>query len=63
MAQVGDLLRTRVELLYERDGRVCRRRVPAAAVAGWIRRQPLLPIVPDNPLRRGVIRRRKRFAI
>ena len=63
LAQVGDLLRSNVELLYERDGRVCRRRVPARSVAGWIRRTPLLPCVPHNPLGRGCLRRTKRFEL
>jgi hypothetical protein len=60
-AQVGGLLRSRVELLYLRRGRVCRRRVAAATLAAWIARAPLLPGMPDNILKRGVLKRSKRF--
>jgi hypothetical protein len=60
-AQVDGLLRRNVELLYLRDGRICRKRIAAARVAEWCRRTPLLPGLPDNPLRRGCLKRRKRF--
>lgn len=62
VGQISDLGRTRVELLYLRNGRICRRRVRAAEVAGAMRRSPLLLSV-NNLLRRGVIPRAKTYEI
>lgn len=65
-AQVEDLRRTRLTLLYRRRGRVCR--VAVGAVRLWRVQQayPLLPGFsdpPDNPLDRGVMAKRKRFRL
>lgn len=62
LAQVDDLHRSRVTLLYLRRGRLCRRRVAVTAVAAWCRDQPLL-CGDDNWLRRGVRPRAKAFAV
>jgi len=63
VAQIDGLLRSNVEVLYVRCGRVCRRRVAAAAVAAWCRSTPLLPGIPANPMRRGTLTRTKRFPL
>lgn len=62
-AQVDGLLRRNVELLYVCRGRLCRRRVAATALAGFIERSPLLPGLPQNPLRRAVLKQSKRFPL
>jgi hypothetical protein len=63
MAQVEDLHRTRVSILYGRRGRLCRARVPAAQLARLLAERPLLPGTPDNPFCRGVVRRAKTFEL
>ena len=55
VAQVEELLRTNVGILYARRGRLCRARVAAAELARACAAAPLLPGVPDNPFRRAVV--------
>ncbi len=63
LAQVEDLLRVNVVILYARAGRLCRARVRAAELARLCAESPLLPGIPDNPFSRGIARRRcKTFA-
>jgi hypothetical protein len=53
LGQVERCYRTRVDVLYRRDGRLCRRRVGAAALAVWQDTHPLLfPCF--NPLGRAI---------
>lgn len=60
--QVGELLRSNVIVLYLRGGRLCRAKVPAERLARICRESPLLPSLPDNPFRRGIVRpHSKRF--
>ena len=60
-AQVDELRRTRLALLYHRGGRICRAIVRADRVAEQQRLQPTLFEMPDNPLGRGVLKREKRY--
>lgn len=60
VAQVEELCRVNVVLLYPRGARLCRRRVRAAELARLCTAAPLLPGVPDNPFCRGIARRRSK---
>lgn len=53
VAQVAELGRSRVWLLYPRKGRICRAVVSVTKIQSWQRRSPLLFAV-DNPLGRGI---------
>lgn len=63
-AQIEDLRRTRVAILYRRDRRICRAIVKAETIHRIQRFHQLLPGIagpPDNLLNRGIIRRSKTF--
>jgi hypothetical protein len=60
VAQVEELCRVNVVLLYPRGARLCRRRVRAVELARLCEAAPLLPGVPENPFRRGIARRRSK---
>src|SRR2546429_363552 len=63
LGQVEHLLRTHVDVLYKRDGHLCRRRVSARELA---RRRALWPLLFPcvNPFGRAIVRpRAKTFSI
>lgn len=61
LGQVERAYRTRVDVLYRRDGRLCRRRVSAARLAVWQDSRPLLfPCF--NPLNRAIPPAQRRLA-
>ena len=59
VAQVEELLRSNVGLLYLRRGRLCRARVAAGRIARLIQLAPLL-IQQDNLLQRAIVRKRQK---
>ncbi len=63
VAQVDDLHRTRVTILYWRRGRLCRAQPRAAELATLIRRQPLLITEPPNVFQRAALPRAKTFEV
>ena len=63
VAQVDDLHRTRVTILYYRHGRLCRARPLAADLAALIRREPLLFTDPPNWFHRAALPRAKTFEV
>lgn len=56
LGQVEGLLRTHVDVLYLREGRLCRRRVSAHVLAIWQETHPLLFRPPLNPFARVIVR-------
>lgn len=58
LGQVERGYRSRIDVLYRRDGRLCRRRVSAADLARWQDTHPLL-FPTFNPLGRAIVPRRK----
>lgn len=64
IAQVEDLLRSNVQLLWVDDaGRLRRRRVNVGKVNDYAERNPFLIFVPDNPYNRGIVRLEKTFEL
>lgn len=62
IAQVEDLLRTNVQLLWRDDaGRIRRERVNACRLARRLKAEPFLIPIPDNPFGRAVWPRCKTF--
>lgn len=60
LGQIERLHRTRVDVLYKRDGQLCRRRVAAHSLAVWQDTHP--PLVRTfNPFGRAIVRGSKTF--
>lgn len=63
LAQVEELRRKRMTLLYRRGARICRCQARVTAVAALQRDCPTLFQMPENMLGRGVLKREKTYRI